>query len=108
MERWSPMKALLSIAAGLAGATILAATAHADPDDALFLQNIRNGMGVEVNDGAALISSAHQLCDEFKAGTPYTKILSEFRQNNPYWDRDQAAFFISESAGVYCPEFVEH
>jgi hypothetical protein len=101
------MKVLLSIAAVLAGATTLAATVHADPNDAQFVQNIRNGMGVEVNDAPALISLAHQLCDEFKAGTPYGKILSEFRQNNQYWDKDQATFFISASAQAYCPEFVD-
>lgn len=107
MERWVLMKVLVFIAAILAAATTLAATARADPSDAQFVQNIRNGMGVEVNDGAALVNSAHQLCDEFKAGTPYDKILSEFRHNNQYWDRDQAAFFVSASAQAYCPEFVE-
>ena|SRR5450755_2372959 len=100
------MKVILSVAAVLAAATTLAATVHADPNDAQFLQNIRNGMGVEIIDGPALINSAHELCSEMTGGKPYDKVLSSVRQDNPYWDRDQAAYFVSASAQAYCPEFV--
>ncbi|MBW0020143.1 MAG: DUF732 domain-containing protein [Mycobacterium sp.] len=100
------MKMLLSIAVVLAGSAVLAATAHADPSDAQFVQNIRNGMGVEVDDVPGLIDSAHGICNEMKGGMPYDNVLSSFRQGNPYLDRDQAAYFISASTQAYCPEFV--
>ena len=62
------MKVLLSIAAVLAGATTLAATAHADPNDEQFLQNIRDNMGREITDPQALIASAHDICSELQQG----------------------------------------
>ena len=100
------MKVLLSIAAVLAGATTLAATAHADPNDAEFLQNVRNGMGREVNDGPALINSAHELCDELKKGTPYKTVVSSVFQGNPILGPDGAAYFVSVSTQAYCPELL--
>jgi uncharacterized protein DUF732 len=103
------MKLLLSTAAVLAvlaGATTLAATAHADPNDAQFLQNIRSGMGLEITDGPALINSAHELCGEMKDGMPYDKVLSSVHHDNPYFNHDQVAYFVSVSAQAYCPEFV--
>ncbi len=100
------MKVLLSIAVVLAGATTLAATAHADPNDEEFLQNIRNGMGLEVNDGPALINSAHELCGQLKKGTPYKTVVSSFFQGNGNLGPDGAAYFVSVSAQAYCPELV--
>jgi Protein of unknown function (DUF732) len=99
------MKTLLAIAAILTGCTALAAPAHADPTDAQFVQDIRNGMGVEVSDEAGLVQSAHQVCAEMKDGMPYDKVLTTFRQGNPYWDRDEAVYFIGASTQAYCPEF---
>jgi hypothetical protein len=100
------MKVLLSIAAVLASATALAATVHADPNDAQFLQNIRNGMGREITDGPALINTAHELCSEMQQGKSYDKVVVDVRQANPYWDAAEAAFFVSASAQAYCPEIV--
>ncbi len=106
------MKLLLSVAAVLAGATMFAAAAvaplpaaHADPTDTQFVQDIRNGMGVEVPDEAGLIDSAHQVCASMKGGQPYDKVLTAFRQGNPYWDRDEAVYFIGAAVQAYCPEF---
>ena len=100
------MKVLLTIVAMLVGSTALAATVQADPNDAQFVQDIRNGMGVEITDEAGLIESAHQVCAEMKEGMPYDKVLTTFRQGNPYWDRDEAVYFVSASTQAYCPEFV--
>lgn len=100
------MKVRLSIAAVVAGATTLAATAHADPNDEEFLQNIRNGMGLEVNDGPALINEAHELCSELKKGTPYKTVVSTLFQGNGNLGPDGAAYFVSASAQAYCPELV--
>ncbi len=100
------MKVPLSIAAVLAGATTLAATAHADPNDAEFLQKIRDGMGLEVNDEAGLISEAHELCSELKKGTPYKTVVSTLFQGNGNLGPDGAAYFVSASAQAYCPELV--
>ncbi|BBZ43116.1 DUF732 domain-containing protein [Mycobacterium parmense] len=100
------MKVLLSLAAVLAGATTLAAPAHADPGDAQFLQTIRNGMGLEVTDGRALIDSAHELCSELKQGTPYKTVVSSVFQGNPGLGPDGAAYFVSASAQAYCPELM--
>ena len=100
------MKVLLSIAAVLTSATTLAATAHADPNDAQFLQNIREGMGLEITDGPALINTAHELCGEMKDGMTYDKVLSTVRQGNLYLNVYQTAFFVSASAQAYCPELV--
>jgi hypothetical protein len=100
------MKVLLSIAAVLAGATTLAATAHADPNDEQFLQNIRNGMGREVSDGPALINSAHEICSELRKGTPYKTVVSSVFQGNGVLGPDGAAYFVSVSAQAYCPELI--
>jgi hypothetical protein len=100
------MKVLLSIAAVLASATALAPPAHADPNDAQFLQNIRNGMGREVTDPQGTISAAHGLCDELKQGKTYDQVVLEERQANQYWDATEAAFFVSASAQAYCPELM--
>ena len=100
------MKFLLTIAAVLAGVTTVAATAHAAPNDAEFLQNIRNGMGLEVNDGPGLINEAHELCSELKKGTPYKTVVSTLFQGNGNLGPDGAAYFVSASAQAYCPELV--
>ena len=100
------MKVLVSIAAVLAAATTLAANVHADPNDAEFLQNIRNGLGLEVNDGPALIDSAHELCSDLKKGTPYKTVVSSVFQGNPILGPDGAAYFVSVSAQAYCPELM--
>jgi hypothetical protein len=100
------MKVLVSIAAVLGSATALAATVHADPADAQFLQNIRNGMGREITDAQATIDSAHALCSEMQQGKSYDQVVMEVRQANQYWDAYEAAFFVSASAQAYCPELV--
>jgi Protein of unknown function (DUF732) len=100
------MKVLLPIAAALASATTLAATAHADPNDAQFLQNVRDGMGLEITDGPALINTAHELCTEMKERMSYEKVLSTVRQGNLYLNVYQTDFFVRVSAQAYCPELV--
>ena len=85
LELGSVLMKVLFIAAVLAGATTLAATAHADPNDAEFLQNVRNGMGREVNDGPALINSAHELCDELKKGRPIRQLYRASFGATPSW-----------------------
>jgi hypothetical protein len=100
------MKLLLSIAAVLAGATALAATAHADPNDAQFLKNIRDTMGREITDPQALITSAHDLCTELQAGKSADDVIKEVRLGNPYWNYDEAGYFVSASAEAYCPDKV--
>ena len=67
------MKVLLSIAAVLASAMALAPTVHADPNDAQFLQNIRNGMGSNVTDPQGLINSAHNFAVRCSRASPMTK-----------------------------------
>jgi Protein of unknown function (DUF732) len=98
------MKVLLSIATVLASATALAATGHADTNDAQFIQNIRNGMGI--TDGQEYINTARDLCNEMQHGKPYDQAVVEIRQDEPYWDASQASFFVSASAQAYCPEIV--
>jgi hypothetical protein len=100
------MKVLLSVAAVLASATAVAATVHADPNDAQFLQTIRNGMGRDITDGQGLINSAHELCSELQQGKSYDDVVMEVRQANEYWEAHEAAFFVSASAQAYCPELV--
>ena len=95
------MKLLVSIAAVLASATALATTVHADPNDAQFLQTIRNGMGREVTDGQGMIDSAHELCTELQQGKSYDDVVMEVRQANDHWDAGEAAFFVSASAQAY-------
>ena len=100
------MKVLVSIAALLASATALAATVHADPNDAQFLQTIRNGMGREVTDGQGMIDSAHELCTELQQGKSYDDVVMEVRRGNDHLDAGEAAFFVSAGAQAYCPELV--
>ena len=98
------MKVLLSIAAVLASATALAATAHADPNDAQFLKNIRDNMGREITDPHALINSAHDICAELQEGKSADDVIKGVRLGNPYWNYDEAGYFVSASAEAYCPE----
>ncbi len=98
------MKVLLSIAAVLVSTMALAATVHADTNDAQFIQNIRNGMGI--TDGQDFINTAHDLCTQMQHGKPYDQVVMDMRQSEPYWDASQAAFFVSASAQAYCPEIV--
>ena len=100
------MKALLSIAAVLASATALAATVHADPNDAQFLQNIHDNMGREITDSQALINSAHEICSELQQGKSADDVIMGVRVGNPYWTYNEAGFFVSASAEAYCPEKV--
>jgi Protein of unknown function (DUF732) len=100
------MKVLLSIAAVLASATALAATVHADPNDALFLQNVRNGMHRAITDAQATIESAHALCSEMQSGKSYDEVVMEVRKANDYWDAYEATFFVNASAEAYCPEVI--
>jgi hypothetical protein len=100
------MKVLLPVVAVLIGSLTLAPPVHADPNDAQFLQNIRNGMGREVTDPQGTISAAHGLCDELKQGKTYDQVVLEERQANQYWDSSEAAFFVSASAQAYCPELI--
>ncbi len=100
------MKVLLSVAAVLVSSLALAPTVHADPNDAQFLQNIRNGMGREITDPQGTITTAHDLCNELQQGKTYDQVVIEERQANQYWDADEAAFFVSASAQAYCPELV--
>ena len=100
------MKAFLSIAAVLASATALAATAHADPNDAQFLQNIRDNMGRQITDSQALINSAHEICSELQQGKSADNVIMGVRLGNPDWDYNEAGYFVSASAQAYCPEKV--
>jgi hypothetical protein len=100
------MKVLLFIAAVLASATALAATVHADPNDAQFLKNIRDNMGREITDSQALINSAHEICSELQQGKSAADVITGVRLGNPQWNYDEAGFFVSASAEAYCPEKV--
>jgi hypothetical protein len=98
------MKLLLSTAAVLVSATALAATAHADPNDAQFVKNIQDNMGREVTDSQALIASAHDICSQLQAGRPANAVLTDVRVGNPYWDSNEASYFVSASVEAYCPD----
>ena len=100
------MKALLSIAAVLTSATALAATVHADPNDAQFLQNIHDNMGRQITDSQALINSAHEICSELQQGKSADDVIRGVRLGNPDWDYYEAGYFVSASAEAYCPEKV--
>jgi Protein of unknown function (DUF732) len=100
------MKVLLSVVAVVVSATAWAPPVHADPNDAQFLQNIRNGMGREITDPQGTITTARDLCNELQQGKTYDQVVLEERQANQYWDATEAAFFVSASAQAYCPELV--
>ena len=100
------MKVRLSVAAVVVSATALAAPVHADPVDAQFLQNIRNGLGREIPDERGTIDYAHSLCSEMQQGKSYDRVVLEVRQAEDYWDANEAAFFVSASAQAYCPEVI--
>jgi hypothetical protein len=100
------MKALLPIAAVLACATVLAATSHADTNDAQFLKNIHDNMGRDITDAQALINSAHEICSELQQGQSADDVMKGVRLGNPDWDYYQAGYFVSASAQAYCPEKV--
>jgi len=98
------MKALLCSAAVLMSSTALAAIAHADPNDAQFLKNIQDNMGREVTDSQALIASAHDICSQLQAGKPANAVITGVRLGNPYWDYNEAGYFVSASVEAYCPD----
>jgi hypothetical protein len=98
------MKLLSSIAAVLMSATALAATAHADPNDAKFLKNIEDNMGTTITDSQAVIASAHDICSQLQAGKPANEVLTGVRLGNPYWDANEAGYFVSASVEAYCPD----
>jgi len=100
------LKALLSIAAVLTSATALAATVHADPNDAQFLQNIHDNMGRQITDSQALINSAHEICSELQQGKSADDVIRGVGLGNPDWDYYEAGYFVSASAEAYCPEKV--
>lgn len=98
------MKVLLSVATVLVSATALAAAAHADPNDAQFLKNIRDNMGRQITDSQALIASAHEICSELQAGKPANAVITGIRLGNQDWDYNEAGFFVSASVEAYCPD----
>jgi hypothetical protein len=100
------MKVLLSFAAVLASATALAATVHADPNDAQFLKNIHDNMGREIIDSQALINSAHEICSELQQGKSADDVIKGVRLGDPDWNYYEAGYFVSASAEAYCPERV--
>ncbi len=99
------MKVLLSFAAVLASATALAATVHADPNDAQFLKNIHD-MGREITDSQALINSAHEICSELQQGKSADDVIKGVRLGDPDWNYYEASYFVSASAEAYCPDRV--
>src|ERR1700734_820270 len=100
------MKVLWSVVGVLVSSLAFAPLVHADPNDAQFLQNIRNGMGRDITDPQGTITTAHDLCNELQQGKTYDQVVLEERQANQYWDATEAAFFVSASAQAYCPELV--
>jgi Protein of unknown function (DUF732) len=98
------MKVLPSIPAVLVSATALAATAHADPNDAQFLNNIRDSMGRQITDSQALIASAHEICSELQAGKSADEVIRGVRLSNQDWDYNEAGYFVGASAEAYCPD----
>ncbi len=98
------MKVLLVIAAALVGATAATAPAHADPDDAQFLKNIRDNMGREVTDPQAAVASAHDICSSLQAGKSADDVIRGVRVAMQDWDYNEAAYFVSASVEAYCPE----
>ena len=98
------MKVLLSAATVLVSATALAGTAHADPNDAQFLKNIRDNMGRQITDSQALIASAYEICSELQAGKPANAVITGIRLGNQDWDYNEAGYFVSASVEAYCPD----
>jgi Protein of unknown function (DUF732) len=98
------MKVLLSIAMVLVSATALAATAHADPNDAQFLKNIRDNMGRQITDSQSVIASAHEICSELQGGKSADDVIKGVRLGNQDWDYNEAGYFVSASVEAYCPD----
>ena len=93
-----------SIAAVLVSATALAATAHADPNDAQFLKNIRDNMGRQITDPQALIASAHDVCSDLQGGKSAEHVINGIRVGTQDWDYNEAGYFVSASVEAYCPD----
>jgi hypothetical protein len=100
------MKVLLSVAAVVASATTLAAPVHADPNDAQFLKNIHDNMGREITDPQAVIVSARDICSQLQEGKSAADVINAVRNGQPYWDYNEAGYFVSASAEAYCPDRV--
>ena len=98
------MKVVLSIAAVSVSAMALAASAHADPNDAQFLKNISDNLGRQITDPQALIASAHDVCSNLQGGKPVEQVINGIRVGTQDWDYNEAGYFVSASVEAYCPE----
>lgn len=97
--------ALFGVCAGM----VLAAPAHADPDDggggddASFLTALRNA-DIGYSNPSAAIGSAKAVCTCLSGGESGLELVHDVQTRNPAFTMDSAAQFAVISSKYYCPQ----
>ncbi|BCI83156.1 hypothetical protein MTY66_47810 [Mycolicibacterium sp. TY66] len=86
-------------------AVVLAAPAHADDDDAIFLQVIHH-YGITFPTNASAVSAARFVCSQIDSGwTPAEVSMKVYNITNKTVTADDAGYFVGASVAAYCPEY---
>jgi hypothetical protein len=85
-----------------AAAMGLAAPAHADNADTVFIDQLDRA-GIEYSDPQDAISMAKKICDLLAQGRQPVTIARSVKMTNHHLSGHNAAQFVAISADTYCP-----
>lgn len=80
----------------------LAASAHADNNDATFFDQLDRA-GIEFADAQDAVTAAKGVCDYLAEGRPVTVVARALKIRNHHLSNNNALQFVEISGETYCP-----
>lgn len=90
-------------AAGVLMTVSLAASAHADTNDAAFFDQLDRA-GIEFADAQDAVSAAQGVCNYLAEGRSVTVIARAIKMRNHHLSNNNALQFVEIAGETYCPE----
>lgn len=80
----------------------LAASAHADNNDAVFFGQLDRA-GIEFSDAQDAVSAAKGICNYLSEGRPVTVVARALKIRNHHLSNNNALQFVEIAGETYCP-----
>jgi hypothetical protein len=107
LKRIDGVKTAVAAAVLLVAAVAIAAPAHADTDDTVFLRALHNRELSSSGGDQELISLGHAICGMLADGYTMNGISSSGGLHASKLSSDDVKFIVQTSAAAYCPELIQ-
>jgi hypothetical protein len=97
---------IVSLVAAMSAVIVLAAPAHADSDDDVFLKAIYAHGLTNSGGDQQFIKLGHMTCDLLGQGYSLNALASMTQLHGNSMSADDSKFLVQTSAAAYCPQYI--